>query len=177
MIYLFASDIHGSSSATQRLLDILQSTQAKKLILLGDLLYHGPRNALPSQYNPQLVSMLLNNHAKSIISVRGNCEAEVDQLMLSFPVLSQSAWMMVGDLELYLHHGHVALPPLSEGTVVVSGHTHIPLLEERDGLIYFNPGSIALPKGGYEPSYGILEGRTFSIIGLESDKTLMSLAI
>lgn len=177
MIYLFASDIHGSSSATERLLDVFQKTNSKKLILLGDLLYHGPRNALPSQYNPQLVGMLLNKVSNSIICVRGNCEAEVDQMMLSFPALNESAWMMVNDLDIYLHHGHKELPPLPAGTVVVSGHTHIPLLEKRSGLVYVNPGSVALPKGGFEPSYALLDGRSFSIIGLKSGEVLMSLTI
>jgi len=177
MIYLFASDIHGSSTATQRLLDILQSTQADKLILLGDLLYHGPRNALPRHYNPKTTSMLLNNVANHIFNVRGNCDAEVDQQMLAFPVLNESAWMHIDGLDLFLHHGHKELPPLPSGTIIVSGHTHIPLLESRNGFYYLNPGSISLPKEGYVPSYTLLEERTFTVRRLDNEEILMSLTI
>ena len=179
MIYLFASDIHGSAYAMHRLLNIFESTKASKLILLGDLLYHGPRNDLPQEYNPKETSRLQNSLKESLICVKGNCEAEVDQMVLEFPVLADSAIMyleQLGGRMIYLHHGHKPLPPLSSGTVVVSGHTHIPVAEEKDGLVFINPGSVAIPKGGYPASYCILEDRTFTILDF-SGKVIMSLTI
>jgi len=180
MIYLFASDIHGSAYAMQSLLNILQTTKASKLILLGDLLYHGPRNAFPYKYNPKEAYRLQNSVKESLISVRGNCDSEVDQMVLEFPMLSDSALMhldQVGDHIIYLHHGHKELPPLSPGTIVISGHTHIPVAEKREELIFINPGSVALPKGGFPASYCLLEDNTFTIYELESGKEMMSLTI
>lgn len=179
MIYLFASDIHGSAYAMHKLLEVYHSSKASKLILLGDLLYHGPRNDLPNEYNPKETSRLQNSVKESLICVKGNCEAEVDQMVLKFPVLADSAIMyleQLGGRMIYLHHGHKPLPPLSSGTVVVSGHTHIPVAEEKDGLVFINPGSVAIPKGGYPASYCILEDRTFTILDF-SGKVIMSLTI
>ena len=172
MIYLFASDIHGSAYAMHTLLNIFETTRASKLILLGDLLYHGPRNDLPQEYNPKETYRLQNSVKESLICVKGNCEAEVDQMVLEFPVLSDSATMYLerfGGRMIYLHHGHKSLPPLPSGTIVISGHTHIPVAEEKDGLVFINPGSVAIPKGGFPPSYCILEGTTFSIKDFEGN--------
>jgi len=179
MIYLFASDIHGSAYAMHKLLEVYHSSKASKLILLGDLLYHGPRNDLPNEYNPKETSRLQNSLKESLICVKGNCEAEVDQMVLEFPVLADSAIMyleQLGGRMIYLHHGHKPLPPLSSGTIVISGHTHIPVAEEKDGLVFINPGSVAIPKGGYPASYCILEDRTFTILDF-SGKVIMSLTI
>ncbi|ADY12798.1 phosphodiesterase [Sphaerochaeta globosa] len=179
MIYLFASDIHGSAYAMHKLLEVYRSSKATKLILLGDLLYHGPRNDLPCEYNPKETSRLQNSVKESLICVRGNCEAEVDQMVLEFPVLSDSAIMYLQQLDgrmIYLHHGHKPLPPLSSGTIVISGHTHIPVAEEKDGLVYINPGSVAIPKGGYPASYCLLVDKTFTIYDF-SGTALMSLTI
>lgn len=162
-----------------KLLEVYHSSKASKLILLGDLLYHGPRNDLPNEYNPKETSRLQNSLKESLICVKGNCEAEVDQMVLEFPVLADSAIMyleQLGGRMIYLHHGHKPLPPLSSGTVVVSGHTHIPVAEEKDGLVSINPGSVAIPKGGYPASYCILEDRTFTILDF-SGKVIMSLTI
>ena len=179
MIYLFASDIHGSAYAMHKLLEVYHSSKASKLILLGDLLYHGPRNDLPNEYNPKETSRLQNSVKESLICVKGNCEAEVDQMVLEYPVLADSAIMyleQLGGRMIYLHHGHKTLPPLSSGTIVVSGHTHIPIAEEKDGLVFINPGSVAIPKGGFAASYCILEDRTFTILDF-SGKVIMSLTI
>ena len=179
MIYLFASDIHGSAYAMHKLLEVYQSSKASKLILLGDLLYHGPRNNLPNEYNPKETSRLQNSMKESLICVKGNCEAEVDQMVLEFPVLSDSAIMYLEQLDgriIYLHHGHKPLPPLIPGTIVISGHTHIPVTEKKDGLVFINPGSAAIPKGGYPASYCILENRTFTIYDF-SGSVLKSLTI
>lgn len=162
-----------------KLLEVYHSSKASKLILLGDLLYHGPRNDLPNEYNPKETSRLQNSLKESLICVKGNCEAEVDQMVLEFPVLADSAIMyleQLGGRMIYLHHGHKPLPPLSSGTVVVSGHTHIPVAEEKDGLVFINPGSVAIPKGGYPASYCILEDRTFTILDFFG-KVIMSLTI
>lgn len=172
MIYIFASDIHGSAHAMHKLSEVYKTTKASKLVLLGDLLYHGPRNSLPQEYNPQETAKLQNCLKNDIFCVRGNCEAEVDQMMLEFPVLSDSAIMYLdqfGERMIYLHHGHKPLPPLASGTIVISGHTHIPVAEERDGLVFINPGSVAIPKGGYPASYCILEDRTFTIVDFEGN--------
>lgn len=177
MIYLFASDLHGSYSATEALLTRFQELGAHKLILLGDLLYHGPRNPLPDQYTPKKVSMLLNLYAKSIICLRGNCEAEVDQTMLEFPVLCESAWMYIEGVDFYLHHGHAPLPPLPAHTVIVSGHTHTPRLAQSDGHIWVNPGSVALPKNGYPPSYIIYSEKTFTLYTLDGKTELEKLRL
>ena len=179
MIYLFASDIHGSAYAMHKLLEVFQSSKASKLILLGDLLYHGPRNDLPCEYNPKETSRLQNSVKELLICVRGNCEAEVDQMVLEFPVLSDSAIMYLEQLDgrmIYLHHGHKPLPPLSSGTIVLSGHTHIPVAEEKDGIVFINPGSVAIPKGGYPASYCLLVDKTFTIYDF-SGVALMSLTI
>lgn len=173
MIYLFASDIHGSAYAVHRLLTIFKSSKASKLVLLGDILYHGPRNAFPIEYNPKETCTLLNSVKESIICVKGNCEAEVDQMVLDFPVLSDSSTMYLEELGgrmIFLHHGHHALPPLAEGTIVVSGHTHIPVAEQKDGLVFINPGSVSIPKGGYSASYCLYEDKTFKILDFEGSE-------
>ncbi len=162
-----------------KLLEVYQTSKATKLILLGDLLYHGPRNDLPYEYNPKETSKLQNSVKESLICVRGNCEAEVDQMVLEFPVLADSAIMYIEQLDgrmIYLHHGHKPLPPLPEGTIVASGHTHIPVAEKKDGLVFINPGSVALPKGGYPASYCLLEDRIFTILDF-SGNVIMSLTI
>lgn len=172
MIYLFASDIHGSAYAMHKLLDIYQTIKPTRLILLGDLLYHGPRNDLPNEYNPKEVTKLLNNVKEALICVRGNCDTEVDQMVLEFPILSDNALMHLeplGDRLIFLHHGHKALPPLPQGTIVISGHTHIPVAEEHDGMIFINPGSTSIPKGGYPASYCVLEDKTFTIKDFEGN--------
>lgn len=179
MIYLFASDIHGSAYAMHKILDIIQSSQASKLVLLGDLLYHGPRNVLPYQYNPKQTYTLLNSVKESLICVKGNCDSEVDQMVCEFPMLSESCCMhleQLGPRTIYLHHGHKELPPLIPGTVVISGHTHVPVAEKRDGLFFINPGSVALPKGGCTASYCLLEDKTFTIYDFEG-AVVMSLTI
>lgn len=162
MKLLFASDIHGSLPATERLLAAFKSEQADLLLLLGDLLYHGPRNDLPGGYNPKQVIPLLNSLSKNIIAVRGNCDAEVDQMVLEFPIMSDYTILNRSQLTILATHGHLPLPPLT-CQVIISGHTHIPLLEKQNGVWHMNPGSVSLPKGAWEPSYGIMEGSTATI--------------
>ena len=182
MKFLIASDIHGSAYWAERLMSAIEEEQPDRVILLGDLLYHGPRNDLPRDYAPKRVIPLLNDLAKSgcVIAVRGNCEAEVDQMVLEFPCMSDSALVMDSDgRELFCTHGHVFgagmhnsvdnVPALPAGSALVYGHTHIKVNEESQkhpGLWLFNPGSVSIPKDGTH-SYGIYEDGSFRHVVLE----------
>ncbi|MBE6675445.1 MAG: phosphodiesterase [Ruminococcaceae bacterium] len=167
MKLLIASDLHGGADACTKLCDIFAQSGADRLILLGDVLYHGPRNDPPEGYAPKRVIPMLNNLADKILCVRGNCDAEVDGMMLDFDVLTDSRTLFDGDLCLYLHHGHHDLPALAPGTVVLYGHTHVVEHHEQNGLFYFNPGSVTIPKGGNPPSYMLYENRTFTAYSLD----------
>ena len=171
MKFVIASDIHGSARWCRALMDLVEREKPDKLILLGDLLYHGPRNDLPEEYAPKQVIPLLSAWAEKIIAVRGNCEAEVDQMVLPFPCMADYAEVLADGKTLYLTHGHRAspenLPPLPEGSVFLSGHTHVKRDEVIGGIHCLNPGSVSIPKDGshscilYEDgafSFRILEG-------------------
>lgn len=184
MKFLIASDIHGSTYWAERLMSAIEAERPDRVILLGDLLYHGPRNDLPRDYAPKRVIPLLNDLAKSgrVIAVRGNCEAEVDQMVLDFPCMADSTAVMDGDgRELFCTHGHVFgagmhnsvdnAPALPEGSALVYGHTHIKVNEESQahpGLWLFNPGSVSIPKDGTH-SYGIYENGSFRHVILEEE--------
>src|SRR5476649_2015670 len=146
MKLLFAADIHGSLTATQRLLDAFDASGATWLVLLGDLLYHGPRNPLPDEYQPAAVASQLNRYADRIIAVRGNCDSEVDQMLLGFPITAPWQQILMEQTRLFVTHGHLfnpgSRPPLCSDDVLVYGHTHIPRAERVDGIICFNPGSV-----------------------------------
>ena len=152
MKIVIASDIHGSATWCERLMEVVEAERAEQVILLGDLLYHGPRNPLPDGYDPQRVAGMLNSIAERIVAVRGNCDSEVDQMVLDFPCLADSALVVDGTTRLFCTHGHVfepdAPPRLPEGTIFLSGHTHVKTDEVRDGIRFVNPGSVALPKDG-----------------------------
>lgn len=156
------SDIHGSASDLKAALEAGKRFSPEYLLLLGDFLNHGPRNPLPEGYDTKAAASLLNAHKDRIVCVRGNCDSEVDQMMLEFPCLAPYTNVIVGSSRIFAHHGHALSREqlgafLQKGTLVVSGHTHVPLLEEEGGLIYFNPGSISLPKGESEKSFGLIE--------------------
>ncbi len=165
MKYLIASDLHGSATYTEELLEAYDREGVDRLLLLGDLLYHGPRNDLPDGYAPKKVAELLNARRGEILSVRGNCEAEVDQMMLSFPVLSDSAMLFVEGRRFFASHGHIYretnLPPLQEGDVFLSGHTHIPKAGAANGVVCLNPGSVSIPKNDTPHSYMTYEDGVF----------------
>lgn len=167
MKYMFASDIHGSARFCREMLAAFQREGAERLALLGDLLYHGPRNDLPEEYAPKEVIRLLNGVKEKLLCIRGNCDAEVDQMVLEFPILAEYALLDLEGRRFYLSHGHVYhegnLPPLTAGDIFVYGHTHVLRAEEKEGRIYLNPGSVSLPKEGNPPTYGILEQGCFSI--------------
>ena len=152
MKLLIASDIHGSAYWCQKLMELIEAEQPHKVILLGDLLYHGPRNDLPREYAPKEVIPMLSALKEKILAVRGNCEAEVDQMVLPFPCMADYALVEADGLSLYLTHGHLhnpeKLPPLQPGTVFLSGHTHIKLDKIVDGIRCLNPGSVSIPKDG-----------------------------
>ena len=173
MKYLIASDLHGSATYTEQLLAAYDREQADRLLLLGDVLYHGPRNDLPDGYAPKRVAELLNARRGEILSVRGNCEAEVDQMMLNFPVLADYCLLAEGEKTIFLTHGHVFnrdnLPPLKEGDVLLYGHTHVPLSETVSGIVCLNPGSVSIPKEGSPRGYMTLEDGRFRWVTLEGE--------
>ena len=165
MKIVFLSDIHGVPSALKVALSAAESLKYDKLVLLGDLLYHGPRNGVPDFYDPVEVAHVLNGLKDRIVAVRGNCDAEVDQMMFEFPMMGDYAVLDAGAETFFLTHGHLwnecRLPPLGMGTVLAHGHTHVPELKRLAcGLTIFNPGSVALPKGGSSRSFGFFDGES-----------------
>lgn len=172
MKFLIASDLHGSAYWCQKLLHEIEREQPDRILLLGDLLYHGPRNDLPRDYRPKEVISLLSCLKDRILAVRGNCEAEVDQMVLPFPCLAEYAQIFADGTAMYLTHGHHAnpdaLPPLPQGTVFLYGHTHVKLDKVRNGIRCLNPGSVSIPKDGSH-SYIIFESGSFSFHILEED--------
>ena len=176
MRFLIASDIHGSLPAAERISSIFTSGSFDALLLLGDLLYHGPRNDLPAGYEPKGVIKALSALSSSIVSVRGNCEAEVDQMVLPFPVLSETALVFADGKKILMAHGHTITPEHHPEGIdcFFSGHTHIPVLEERDGILYLNPGSVSIPKGGFGPSYALWIDGKVEIRGLWDDAVMAS---
>ena len=177
MKFLIASDIHGSRPATEKIKEIFTEGSFDMLLLLGDLLYHGPRNDLPEGYAPKEVIRLLSSLQGKIITVRGNCEAEVDQMVLPFPVLSEMAMVFADGRKIFMTHGHSITPsdPPEGIDCFFSGHTHIPVLERKDGILFLNPGSVSIPKGGYEPSYAVWDGGTIMIKELWTGKVILEM--
>lgn len=165
MKFLIASDIHGSAFYCQKLLEAYKAENATRLVLLGDILYHGPRNDLPLDYNPKKVIEMLNPLSKEILAVRGNCDTEVDQMVLSFPILADYAVINLGDTLIYATHGHKFnsdnLPPISENDILLHGHTHIPAKLKQKEHIYLNPGSVSIPKESSPNSYMTLADNEF----------------
>ena len=161
MKWMIASDIHGSAYWGQKLLEAFDAAGADRLLLLGDLLYHGPRNALPEGYDPMKLAALLNGRRDRIMAVRGNCDAEIDQAVLNFPMMADYALLSAGNRLIFATHGHLysdaCLPPLCRGDILLHGHTHIKRCEEKDGILFLNPGSVSIPKDGPEHSCMLLE--------------------
>ncbi len=164
MKILFLSDIHGVPSALEKALAAADELAPDRIALLGDLLYHGPRNGVPDFYDPVKVATILNSLKDRIVAVRGNCDAEVDQMMLEFPIMSDNAIIDADGKTFFMTHGHrwnpQNPPPFLKNVVLVYGHTHIPFIGSDDGLEFFNPGSVSLPKGGFGPSCGFFDGET-----------------
>lgn len=167
MKLMFASDIHGSEYYCKKMLEAYDNEAAERLILLGDLLYHGPRNDLPRDYAPKQVIHLLNERKQDVLCVRGNCEAEVDQMVLEFPIMADYMVMFIDSRMLFITHGHKfneeQLPMLKKGDILIHGHTHVQAMREREHYIYLNPGSVSIPKNGNKHSYMIYEDGIFRI--------------
>lgn len=167
MKLMLASDIHGSTYYAEKMRAAYERENADKLVLLGDLLYHGPRNDLPRDYAPKKVIEILNGMKNELLCVRGNCDTEVDQMVLDFPILADYAVIYDGDKTLYLTHGHIFNPQnppkLKKGDYLINGHTHIPANEDMGDFTYINPGSVSIPKNGSGHSYMIYENGEFTL--------------
>ena len=173
MKLMIASDLHGSAYYTRLLLTAMDREQPDRLLLLGDLLYHGPRNDLPREYAPKQVIEMLNARKSQMLCVRGNCEAEVDQMVLEFPVLSEFGVVFADGLTLYMLHGHRNLDiPVLPGDILLCGHTHVPAVRKDGGHYYVNPGSVSIPKEGSCHGYMMLENRQLRHVSLEGENTL-----
>jgi hypothetical protein len=168
MKILIASDIHGSAAWCRKVLDTYNNEGAERLVILGDILYHGPRNPLPDEYCPKDVAAMLAPLADKIIAVRGNCESEVDQMVLNFNVSSDYGVIFTDGITINISHGHRQVPPMGEGQVYITGHTHVPLNKKEGGFYHLNPGSVSLPKEDSRHGYIIYENRTFTFKDLES---------
>lgn len=175
MKWMIASDLHGSLLYCKKLMERMEEEGADALFLLGDLLYHGPRNALPGEYDPMGVSKLLNEKKNVITCVRGNCDAEVDQMVLEFPITADYAIMSYENKRIFFTHGHLFgpdnPPPLGCGDVVVFGHIHVQTAYEKDGLLFINPGSVSIPKNGSRHGYVVLENGEFLFKDLLTGET------
>ena len=172
MKIMVASDIHGSALYCRRMLERFDEEGADKLLLLGDLLYHGPRNPLPEEYNPKAVAEMLNARKQQILCVRGNCDGEVDQMMLEFPIMADYCILSIGSRMVFATHGHHhnenSLPMLQEGDILLHGHTHIPVLEDRGAYMLANPGSVTLPKQNSVRGYLLLEEGALTLKDLDN---------
>ncbi|MFM2483577.1 phosphodiesterase [Celerinatantimonas yamalensis] len=182
MKLLIGSDIHGDRQAAERLIDAFIQSRAHYLICLGDLLYHGPRNAIPEHYHPQAVAELLNEYRLKILAVRGNCDSEVDQMLCQFPILSDYQQLLTDSRRIFFTHGHLYrsdnLPPLALGDLFVSGHTHLPIAEYgQDGIYRLNPGSVAIPRGDWSASYALLDDDHMQICDLCTHQVLLECAL
>ena len=182
MKWMIASDLHGSAYYCRKMVEAFEREGADRLFLLGDLLYHGPRNDLPREYAPKEVIPLLNEKKEKLLCVRGNCDAEVDQMVLEFPVLADYAVLPVGRRLIYATHGHIYhvknLPPLAPGDVLLHGHTHVPAWTEfGQGNLYLNPGSVSIPKENSPHSYMTLEENTMQWKELESSAVFHELTL
>ena len=180
MKWLIASDIHGSAYWCRRLLEAYKNEGADRMMILGDILYHGPRNDLPKEYDPKAVIAMLNAMNPAPFCVRGNCDCEVDQMVLEFPVLADYALRPIGSKTIFVTHGHKfntsALPPMAKGDILLHGHTHIPKCEAFGDITYLNPGSVSIPKENSHHGYIILEENTFTWKSFDGE-TIMSYSV
>jgi len=171
MKLMIASDIHGSSYYCKLMLEAFEREKADRLLLLGDILYHGPRNDLPREYAPKEVLAMLNGMKDKILCVRGNCDTEVDQMVLEFPIMADYAVIMIGKHIIYATHGHNYnernLPPLQKGDILLNGHTHVPKYIAYENYVYMNPGSISIPKESSCNSYMMIDENGFVWKNLE----------
>jgi putative phosphoesterase len=182
MNLFIASDIHGCERATQLTLERFEQSGANHLILLGDLINHGPRNPVPAFYNPTKVAELLNQYKDSIIAVRGNCDSEVDQMLLEFPIMNDFNWLpLPSGQRVFLTHGHLynkdKASVLKQGDIMVHGHTHLPQAQWEGDIIVVNPGSVTIPKGGHEASFATWKDGVIEVKTLASQQVIATLSI
>lgn len=178
MKLMIASDIHGSSYYCRLMIEAFLREKADRLILLGDILYHGPRNDLPKDYAPKEVIAMLNGMKDKLLCVRGNCDTEVDQMVLEFPIMADYAFVSIGGNTIYATHGHKYnednLPPIQKGDILLHGHTHIPKCAEYENYVYMNPGSVSIPKENSTNCYMIIEEQSFIWKSLEDGEEFLS---
>lgn len=171
MKIMFVSDIHGSYYYAKKTIEKFEEEKATQLLILGDVLYHGPRNPLPKGYDPASVAELLNGYKDKIIAVRGNCDSEVDQMVLNFPMMGDYHMIVMDTYKIFMTHGHLynknQMPSLNPGDAFIHGHFHLPMAEMFGDIAYLNPGSITLPKENNPNSYGILENHFFEVKDLD----------
>ncbi|MGN0332041.1 MAG: phosphodiesterase [Lachnospiraceae bacterium] len=162
MKLMIASDIHGSAYYCRKMIDAYIREKADRLLILGDILYHGPRNDLPKDYAPKEVIAMLNLLKNELLCVRGNCDTEVDQMVLDFPILADYCFLSLDGHNILATHGHIYnpdhLPPIKEGDILLNGHTHIPANRKMENYTYMNPGSVSIPKAGSAHGYMIYDG-------------------
>lgn len=172
MKLLIVSDIHGDLDSARMIFSAYEQEHCDKILLLGDILYHGPRNDLPPSYNPKSVIELLNMNRSKLLAVRGNCDTEVDQMVLDFPILADYCYLSLDGLTIFATHGHKYnlenIPAIGSGEILLHGHTHIPACQEFGcSNYYLNPGSVSIPKGGYAKTYMIYDNRCFTVKDFE----------
>jgi putative phosphoesterase len=171
MKIMFISDIHGSLFYLEKALQRYREENVNYIVILGDALYHGPRNPLPEGYNPQGVANLLNQYKHKIMAIRGNCDSEVDQMLLEYPMMSDYCIILYNERRLFLTHGHIYneenMPALNSGDILLQGHTHIPVAKKQNEIYIINPGSITLPKENNPNSYAMLEDNLIEIKDLQ----------
>ncbi len=175
MKIMFISDLHGSAYYAKKIAEIYNDFMPERVVSVGDLLYHGPRNDLPEGYDTKETTKILNSFKNKMIAVRGNCDSEVDQMVLEFPMMADYTVIAADGLDMFVTHGHLFDPdnlPQNCGQVFISGHIHIPVMEEKDGVLVLNPGSCALPKEGNPPSLMLYENGEFKIIEIETGKEI-----
>lgn len=181
MKLMFASDIHGCAPSCELMLKRFDEEKSEKLFILGDILYHGPRNDLPDGYEPKKVIEMLNNRKAALLCVRGNCDTEVDQMVLDFPIMAEYALLYLDGRQVFITHGHkfnTSNPPqLNKGDILLHGHTHVQIFDDSNGYIYMNPGSVSLPKENRKKSYMIYENGVFTVKLLENGMEEMSFSI
>lgn len=182
MKWMIASDLHGSAYWCEKMIERYWEEKAGKLLLLGDILYHGPRNDLPRDYAPKRVIEMLNNMREQLLCIRGNCDCEVDQMVLQFPIMADYAALWLNGHMVWATHGHVYNmdnhPPFQKGDILLHGHTHIPAAQQfEDGYYYINPGSVSIPKAGSRNSYLVLEGSTFTLKDIEDGSVISSFTV
>lgn len=166
--YLVVSDIHGDKAGVSLIQEAIDLHQPDRILLLGDVLYHGPRNDLPQQYDPKAVIAFVNSLQLPVTAVRGNCDAEVDQMVLNIPITADYNSFPLGNRTVFLTHGHIYhpdhLPKLKDGDLFLYGHTHIPSAMQKEGIYFLNPGSVSLPKENHPRSYGLLTESSFTVL-------------